>query len=317
MQYNLNSLPFVPLPGLSSPHVQTALGCFSPSGTPPPSEAQLIPLSDGDSLYSAVSTPLLWKPTDKTVIMIHGLGGSHESGYIVRLSRKAYEKGHRVIRLNMRASGTGPTYASRPYHGGISPDLHESLQYIKKQAPESPIYVIGYSLGGNIALKLAGELGESANGLIAMTIAICPPVDLGQTAAILSRPNHQFYNQYYIKNLALQTAHWTGHLKFSTIYEYDKLVTAPNWNFKSPNDYYKKCSSLYFLPAIKHPTRIIFAADDPFIDYRCCIDEDLPDELSFWISERGGHMGYLGWVKDNYDCFWLDHLLLTWLAQPI
>jgi hypothetical protein len=315
MPNKLNHLPFTPVRGLFSPHAQTALSCICPPGTPPLSIPKIIFLNDGDALTCEISTPSQWKPTDKTILLVHGLGGSHESSYMVRLSRKCWEKGYRAIRLNMRACGNSSAYATRPYHGGVSQDLHEALLQFKKEAPESPIYLIGFSLGGNIALKLGGELGDEANDLLAMTIAICPPVDLGQTSAILSRPNHQFYNKYYIRHLAEQTAPWTGHLTFSTIYEYDQLVTAPNWNFKSPNDYYKKCSSRYFLPMIKHPCRIIFTADDPFIDYRCCIDEEIPGDVSFWISDHGGHMGFFGWSDATHKYYWLDYWLFNWLDE--
>jgi uncharacterized protein len=117
-------LPFQPLIGLSSPHIQTLMACFSPSGTPPPSTQLIVPLEDNeDDLFCEVSTPHTWKPDNKTIILLHGLGGSHSSPYMVRFSRKLYSAGYRVIRVNMRSCGPGHTLARRPYHGGISSDV--------------------------------------------------------------------------------------------------------------------------------------------------------------------------------------------------
>ncbi len=313
MLQKIHKLPFSPPPGFASPHAQTAIACFFPTGTPPPSLTHVIPLKDGDALCGEVSTPPQWQPHHRTVVLIHGLGGSHESSYMVRLSRKFYDRGLRVIRLNMRCCGSGFAYASRPYHGGSSEDLHEVLISLKERNPDSPITIVGFSLGGNIALKLGGELGDSGKHLIDLTVAICPPIDLAQTATILAQPHFKFYNHYYLHHLAMQTKPWSQNITFSSIFEFDTHITAPIWNFKDPNDYYVKSSSRQFLPLIKHRCRIIFAIDDPFIDPHPCLDDDHPESLSFWLSDHGGHMGFFGWSDKEHRYYWLDGLLCKWI----
>lgn len=310
---SVEHLFFEPPFGLSSPHVQTVLGCFFPSGSPPPSEPLIIPLADGDSLCCEVSTPPSWQPSQKTIVMVHGLGGSHNSCYMVRISRKLYQAGYRVVRTNMRGCGSGEKLAHRPYHGGVSDDVLTILQALKKQYPSSPIILMGFSLGGNIALKLLGEMEGAAIPLIHSTIAVCPPVDLAQTAALLSRPINRMYHQYYIRNLEQQTRRWINGDPFTSLYDFDSKVTTKQWGFKGAFDYYQQCSSRFLLDKIQNPCQILFAADDPFIDYNSGLSKPLPSNVKVWLSPYGGHMGFLGWTGREHYYFWLDNLLLTWL----
>ena len=309
------SITFNPLPGFSSPHLQTILACFTPGGTPPPSEKKIIFLDDGDALCCEISTPPFWKNHDKTIVLIHGLGGCHSASYMVRLSRKLYQAGYRAVRVNMRSSGSGKGYAKLPYHGGLSSDIHKVLHTLKGEVPASPITLIGYSLGGNIALKTTAELGKENYDLLHSTIAICPPIDLAETAEIMARPINNLYNRYYMHHLEKLTKEWTQGKPFSTIYEFDKLVTAPKWGFKSPSDYYKASSSKHSLIHIKHPCNILLAADDPFINFRTCVNTERSSDVKVWLSEYGGHMGFIGWADKENGYYWLDKLLLKWVSE--
>lgn len=312
-RHQFEYLPFQPLFGLSSPHAQTVLGCFSPAGAPPPSTQLLVSLEDGDTLVCEVSTPRKWEESHKTVLLVHGMGGSHESCYMIRFSRKLYRLGYRAIRVNMRGCGSGTGLAHRLYHGGVSNDVLETIKVVKKQTPNSPIALIGFSLGGNIALKLAGELGEEASNFLETTIAICPPVDLAQTAAMLARPENKIYNSYYMRQLKSQAARWVKGKSFSNIYEFDTLVTAPNWGFKGPFDYYQQCSSCFFLPKVHHSCHLLFAEDDPFIDYRPSVSMPLDSCVKVWVTPYGGHLGFLGWAGKDHYYFWMDSLLQQWI----
>jgi uncharacterized protein len=306
---------FDPLPGFSSPHLQTIMACFVPGGLPPPSQPKIIRLNDGDALCCEVSTPKAWTENDKTVVMIHGLCGCHSATYMVRASRKFYQKGYRAIRLNMRSCGSGSKLAKLPYHGGLSSDILQVIQVLKKETPASPITLIGFSLGGNIALKLAGELGEKGMDLIDTTIAICPPIDLGETAKIMARPTNTLYNRYYMYNLDRLTKPWTKGRPFKNIYEFDELVTAPTWGFNNPQEYYTAASSRHKLAHVKHTCHILFAEDDPFIDHKLCLNSKRSDTINVWLSKYGGHMGFLGWADQEHGYFWLDKLLLDFTEK--
>lgn len=308
----IEHLLFRPARGLASPHLQTVVATLLANpGLEPPSEPFFIPLDDGDVLHCVISTPPFWQPVQKTVVFVHGLGGSHMSGYMIRMSRKFYHKGYRVLRMNLRGTELDTSFIQRPYHGGLSRDVLQTIQKLKSQTPQSPILLIGFSLGGNIALKLIGELGESANGIIEKTIAVCPPIDLAQTTKMLLKPWNRFYNRYYVRGLQQLGGRWIGNRPIRSIIDFDNIVTAPQWGFRDAYDYYRQCSSCYILSEIRHPCHVIFAVDDPFVDYRSALQPLLPPSVKIHLSAKGGHMGFLGWAGKEHGYFWLDQHLLS------
>jgi uncharacterized protein len=310
--HSIESLLFRPPVGMTSAHLQTILPIlFKKSGNEPPSQSFLVQLEDGDRLSCKLSTPPTWKSNQKTIAIIHGLGGSHTSGYMVRLSRKFYHVGYRVLRINLRGSGPEAHLAQRPYHAGTSHDILQVIQALKRQSPDSPITLIGFSMGGNIALKLAGELGEKAHSLLENTFAICPPVDLALTTDLLLRRSNRLYHRYYLKGLQRLGCRWLGARSLKSVVDFDHFVTAPQWGFQDAFDYYRKCSSSIFLSNIRHPCRLIFAADDPFIDYRPALKYALSPSVKVMISPYGGHMGFWGWSGKEHGYCWLDHLLFN------
>ncbi len=310
-QSKIYPLPFKPFPLLENPHLQTILSSFSFGGISPPTKSQHVTLQDGDILSCEVSTPPTWEAAQKTVFLIHGLTGSHQSNYMIRTARKIYNTNHRVVRINLRGCGSGKGLVKKPFHSGKSDDILLVLQTFKKETPDSPFVLIGFSIGGNLALKLAGELEELARDLLEQTIAVCPPVDLAKCLALLSTPSLKIYHNSYVQNLKKYGALWLQDRPISSIYDFDHLVTVPLWGFQDPADFYKKCSSCYFLSRIDHPCHIIFAADDPMIHYQSALEQKIPDCVKIWLSPKGGHMGFLGgWDK---KVFWLDSLLLSWI----
>lgn len=310
----IQNLSFRPFPGLRSPHLQTILGCYSRAGTPPPSSSLIVSLKDGDNLHCETSTPPLWHSSHKTIVMVHGLGGSaNTSGYMIRLSRKLFQAGMRVVRVNLRGCGAGNLLARRPYHAGTSDDILHVIKALKLRTPDSPIVLLGFSLGGNIVLKLAGELAEKGTDYLEQTIAVCPPVDLEKTISLLSKPSNNLYHRFYVHTLQKQSHRWTNGNIYSTLSEFDNEVTSFLWGFRDALDYYKQCSSLPLLPQIKHPCRILFAADDPFIDYRSALVAPLNPSIKISLCQHGGHMGFVGWGGRKHPYFWLDSLITKWI----
>lgn len=310
----MEKLDFQPLFGLSSKHLQTIIpACRSP-GQEPPWECKLIELGNKDLLACKVSIPPSWKPTGKTLVLVHGLGGSDTSTYMIRLSRKLYENNYKVLRVNLRGCGEWKGLSKLPAYAGASADLLQVIKACKKDAPESNIVVIGFSLGGNIALKLAGELGDKAPLYIAHLIAVSPPLDLADSVRLISLKRHALYHSYYLKNFSAQVKPWL--IKpASSIYELDQTVIAPNWGFLTVDEYYEKCSCKTFLPAIRLKTDLLFAADDPFVDLRPLQGITLPPQVKVWITPKGGHMGFIGKTLPEHHSYWLDQLLLDWIAK--
>lgn len=303
----METLNFVPFWGLSSRHLQIIISAYAPAGEAPPTQQWLVDIGDGDKLSCEVSTPPDWD--GKTVVaMVHGFGGSHNSSYMVRMARKFYQKRYKVVRINLRNCGSGEGLTKKPSGAGNSKDILEVVKQLKKETPHADLYLIGFSLGGNTILKLAGELGDVANALVKAFIAICPPLDLEETVRFIQKPNFFIYHNYYLKGLRKMGKPWIKE-PVQSIMEYDEKITAPMWGFENARDYYTKCSCIRFLERIKSPCHIVLAQDDPFVSVDVLKQVALPESLHIWISQHGSHQAFLGRTVWQ----WLDYLLLNWL----
>lgn len=303
-------LKFEPFFGFTSKHLQMIIAAFLPGGKAPLSTEMLVDIGNGDQLSCQVSIPTKWKVNDKTIVLIHGLGGSHDSRYMVRMSRKLYDKDYKVVRVNLRGSGTGKGLSKLPYNAGNSQDVLKVLQVLKKSVPSSDIVIIGFSLGGNTALKLAGELGQAAPNLIKSVIAVCPPFDLEYTVLTMKKKKYQLYQKYYLKGIFKQALPWTTE-KFKSVYDYDEKITGPLWGYTGAKDYYLKNSSMHFLNRISVNTDILCAEDDPFVSINALKDLSPSDYVHLWTTDHGSHMGFLG--RKNFQ--WVDTLLLNWIEE--
>jgi hypothetical protein len=308
----VKKLNFKPLPGFSSKHLQTILPNYLAKGNAPLSKNYPVILNDNDCLSCEISTPLNWVPHHKTVVLVHGIGGSHSSCYMVRITRKLHDKGIRVVRVNLRGVGSGIGLSKLPYHGGTSFDVLEVLRSLKTSMPLSDVILIGFSLGGNVILKLAGELGVNAKKYVKTFISISAPIDLAHSISMIEKPENHIYHQYFVKNVNKQGKSWLNQ-KIKSLSEYDNNVTAPIWGFKNANDYYENCSSLAFLSKITEPTHLVFSLDDPFVCTRNLKNVTLPENVNIWVSKYGGHMGFLGNTPNTKHIFWMDQLLLNWI----
>lgn len=311
---------FRPFPFLKNPHLQTIISVYFGNNSPPPSFTQFIPLSDGDLLAAEISTPKDWTEENQTLILVHGLAGSSDSPYLVRLSHKFLSENKQVVRLNLRGSGKGEGLAYKPYHGGLSQDLYEVIQILNQNYPKSPLILIGFSLGGNMALKLAGEF-LNLEALLKKVIAICPSISLEDSAHRLQKRSNYVYQRSFLNYLKKivqskkqKFSQSLNHalLTCSSLYEFDDLFTAPFWGFKNAKDYYNKCSSEACIPKITLPCHILFAKDDPLVNSDCLKDSILPSNIDLLITPYGGHLGFLGDPK--YGPFrWMDEQILKWI----
>lgn len=256
------------------------------------------------------------------LILIHGLEGSSEAGYARSLAQAALEAGFAAHRYNMRScGGTEHVSGTTLYHSGQTGDLLAVIQQLKRNAP---IFLVGFSLGGNVALKLAGELGESARELIAGVAAVSTPIDL---AACVQRLNHWsnfIYARRFLARLK-QRIRLKAKLapglfqldqldRVNTIYDFDDCFTAPAFGFGTADNYYATQSSNQFLDRIRVPTLLVQAKDDPLIPFEVYQHASVStnSHLHLIAVEHGGHLGFLAKTKPR---FWLDETLLEWMEQ--
>ena len=320
---------FRPFPLLGHPHLQTLVAARLGLPREAPSANRVIPLEDGDSIAVRISTPPDWQPTDPTVVLVHGLCGCSRSPYLIRLSRRLYARGTRAVRMNLRGCGEGEGLARQMYHSGRSADVLAVVTALRESEPASPYALVGFSLGGNVVLKLAGELATSGNDLLAQVIAVCPPVDLLASSRQLATPTGAIYDRYFCK--LLRAAVERRHRRFPdlpppdlpkrfTLFEFDDRYTAPQSGFVDAKDYYARSSALPLLSSITIPCRILFSADDPLIDVSALENAAVPAAVHTHRTTRGGHLGFLArpWTGSGYH--WMDSQLIEWLAdstQPL
>jgi predicted alpha/beta-fold hydrolase len=314
---------FRPLPGLGNPHVQTILGNYwkGPALRLATQPEQVI-LPDGDQLMVHVTQPVGWRSGQPIALLVHGLGGSHQSGYMHRLAALLLPRGYLVCRLDMRGAGAGMKLARRTYHSGCSDDLRAVARALHARNPSSPMAFIGFSLGGNVVLKLAGQAAREPVPGLAQVAAVSPPVDLVQCSILLSQPRNRFYERHYVQILLEQVRQHATYFpdrlqprfpRNLTLRQFDDLYTAPLWGFAGVDDYYQRASSLPLLERIQVPTLVVSARDDPFITVDPWNELSRNAYLEARIVNQGGHLGFLG--RDGTGGVrWAEAYLAQWLA---
>ncbi len=315
---------FLPFPLLRGPHLQTiAAARLSLRRREPPGEIKVVTLPDGDRIALVVSTPPAWRPDGRTVLLLHGLCGCHQSSYMMRLALKLWQRGIRAIRMNMRGCGAGVGLARQPYHSGRSPDVLAVLENLRAQWPQSPVTLLGFSLGGNVMLKFAGELGRQAQALCTQVIAVCPPAGLAACSRLLGQPSNRLYERYFMRRLLAAVAE--RHRLFPdlapvtlperlSLYRFDTLYTAPQCGFAGADDYYERSSAAPLVPKVTLPCRILFANDDPVIDATVFDGVALPPNVEVVRTSKGGHLGFLGHPGRPGGYRWMDACVLGWIG---
>lgn len=309
---------FIPFPGLANPHLQTVIGALVSWPRDLLSSLDLVELPDGDKLSIVTTTPEGWKPSDATVIMMHGLCGSSLSPYMLRMTRKLTPAGYRVIRVNLRGSGPGQEHAKRIYHGGVSDDFYQVVRKVKEATPDSPVTMIGFSLSGNILLKLAGEMGTEFHKFVERVIAVCPSVDLKDSAFRLQKTENLLYKKTFLDTIiqAVEKKNKRSLKNCTSLIDFDNLFTAPIWGFEDAFDYYEKCSSAKLVPNIAVPCHILFSNDDPIVNSQPLRDIRLPKNIELMVTAHGGHMGFLGHPKSG-EFHWMDSMLFHWISSKV
>lgn len=256
------------------------------------------------------------------LILVHGLEGSSRAGYARSLAQAALEAGFAAHRYNMRScGGTEHLSGTTLYHSGQTGDL---LAVIRKMKSRAPIFLVGFSLGGNVTLKLAGELGEAAKELIAGVAAVSTPIDLAACVKRLHQPSNIVYSRRFLARLKqrirLKAKLTPGVFRLDgldsvkTIYDFDDRFTAPAFGFGTADNYYATQSSNQFLDRIRVPALLIQAKDDPLIPFAVYQNASLPRNgyLQLLAVEHGGHLGFIARTKPR---FWLDETLIEWIEQ--
>jgi hypothetical protein len=253
-----------------------------------------------------------------TLLALHGLEGSSDAHYMRGLADKAWARGWNAVRLNQRNCGGTEHLSVGLYHSGLTGDPKHVLEELINVDGLPSIVVVGYSLGGNLALKLAGDYGDAAPPQLAAVCAVSPTLDLAYCVDALERPANRVYEWNFVRSLKARMRRkarlFPGKYDVSglgairSVRAFDDAFTAPAHGFAGAADYYHRASSLRVVDRIRVPTLIITAADDPFVppeQFDCPALRDNPN-VEIMVTPVGGHCGFVAAGTDGYDGYWAE-----------
>jgi hypothetical protein len=258
------------------------------------------------------------------IVMVHGLEGSGKAGYIRSLSGAALRAGFAAHRFHMRTCGGTERLCQTLYHAGLTSDLLAVLRQFRNEG-RAPAFLVGFSLGGNVVLKLAGEMGESARPLVHGVCAVSTPLDLAACARRIAQPENRLYERRFVRRMRARLCA-TGRYQernfrgLRSVKDIDDRITAPSFGFGDAANYYQTQSAIRYLDGIRIPVLLIQAKDDTFVPFDIFAAGGAPGALWAWprsnpwiellATEHGGHLGFIGRRPHR---FWVDDAIMEWI----
>lgn len=280
---------------------------------------------DGDFIDLAWSD----MPTDckGNVVIFHGLEGSIRSHYANDTMAHLFEQGWRVVLMHFRGCSGEINKTTRTYHSGDTADAMFILERLRKKFGEALTVGVGISLGGNMLLKLLGE--NPLQRWLNAACVVSAPLKLAECALSINQGFSKVYQRYLLASMKrtllkkLNVIDYSRDLPISqrqvsslkSFREFDELVTAPLHGFEDAVDYYEKCSGFNYLSAVRTPTLVIHAKDDPFMNKRVIPEAcDLASSVTIELSDYGGHVGFMQGTPWK-PIIWLHHRISEFLDQ--
>ena len=263
----------------------------------------------------------------KLLIIGHGLEGSSNSTYVIGLAKNAIQAGYDILAINWRGCGGEPNHKFESYHTGKSADLHEVINHVLEQYSYPSIFYCGFSMGGNIGLKYAGETSDKINTRIKAICAVSTPVDLESSSYQLAKPQNKIYMLRFLRTLKNKYLEKVSQfpeqeldtkkiLEAKSFLEFDQHFTAPANGFKSAKDYWTKSSSKPYLAKIRVNTLLINSLNDPFLAPACFPYKEAKanNKLHLEITKYGGHVGFIE-APSKLETTWAEKKVLEFLEK--
>jgi predicted alpha/beta-fold hydrolase len=266
-----------------------------------------------------------WQPNRSergTLVLWHGMEGSAASAYMLTTAAKAFAAGLNVMRVNLRNCGGTENLSPTLYHGGMTGDLRAVIEELITRDGLSQIFVAGFSLGGNMVLKLAGEYGDTPPRELKAVGTISASVNMRASVDLLMHRRNWIYQRDFLRRLRRrirvkeklfpESYDSSGLRAIRTIEQFDDTYIAPAFGFDGADDYYAKASSLSFIGRIRIPTLIIHAKDDPFVPFAPLLDPTIAANpyVLLTATERGGHVAFVSANSRGEDRFWAENRLV-------
>jgi predicted alpha/beta-fold hydrolase len=264
----------------------------------------------------------LTQHSTKLVIISHGLEGNSQRPYVKGMAKALFSNGYDVLAWNFRGCSEEMNRQLRFYHSGATEDLETVVQHALTTKRYTELYLVGFSLGGNLTLKYLGEKTPHPSIKKAATFSV--PVDLKSSCEKISLPMNRIYSRRFVNSLKTKIIRKAAIMpgldlscldKIRSLQEFDDAYTAPLHGFKNALTYYTACSALNFLNTISIPTLMINTQNDPFLSKQCLAAEEFKDHpnLVFEITAKGGHVGFAQINKNGL--YWSEFRALGWFKE--
>lgn len=325
--YILNDT-FVPRPSLRGGHRMTLYGWGNPRYFPqlPAPTVRYFDVAE----QTRVLAHCHWqaRPWEQpALILLHGLNASSDAHYMKGIATKAFAHGFNVVRLNQRNCGNTERLSAGLFHSGLTHDAKFVIDELTAVDSIQAIAVAGYSLGGNLALKLAGEYGDAPPPVLRGVAAVSPILEISPCVRALERPGNILYQWNFVRDLKRRMRRkdqfWPGkfdlaRLRFvRTVREFDEVYTAPHFGFKGAEDYYHHASAMRVVDRIRVPALIITAEDDPFVPSEPFRDPKVTNNphITVKLSGCGGHCGFVGAGNGVSDGYWAEDQIVQFASR--
>ena len=264
-----------------------------------------------------------------TLVALHGLNGSSDAHYMKGLAEKAFARGMNAVLLNQRNCGDTEHLSRGLFHSGLTADAAHVIDELSMIDRLPAIVVAGYSLGGNLALKLAGEYGAFAPPALVGVAAVSPIIEIGECVGALERPDNVLYEWNFVNDLKRRMRRkehfWPGTFDLRkvrairTVREFDRTFTAPHFGFADEDDYYHRASAMRIVDRIRVPTLVITAEDDPFVPPGPFREPQLTGNPSVTtiVCAHGGHCAFVGVPAPGDDGYWAERVIVDFAAQQV
>ena len=261
------------------------------------------------------------------LILLHGLEGSSTAHYMLGIADKAFARGFNVVRLNQRNCGGTEQLSAGLYHSGLTHDADVVLREVVAREGITAAVVAGYSLGGNLALKLAGDYGTTAPAELRGVCAVSPVLELEACVRALERRPNVIYQWNFVRGLKARMRRKDQYFpgvfpmdrlpEVRTVRQFDAAFTAPHFGFASAEDYYHRASAMRVIDRIAVPALIITAADDPFVPVEPFRQPTLAGNpnIRLLLTSHGGHCGFLEAASNGHDGYWAERKIVDFAAE--
>ena len=313
---------FEPHRWLRNKHLMTLAGALLPRRTPGlrRADGRLFEVEPGTQLLARCH----WQREPRrspTLALVHGLEGSSESGYMRTLAAQAFAAGFNVLRINQRNCGGTERLTATLYNSGLSADFRAVLLELIERDRLEQIFFAGYSMGGNLVLKMAGELGGEAPRELRGVCGVCPTLDLAACVDAIERRENWLYQLRFVRDLKSRMRRkaklFPGKFELNglggvrTLREFDDAITAPCAGYRDAADYYERASAMRVVQRIAVPTLILTSKDDPVVPFESFSASEIAGNPNIRVAatDFGGHCAFIS-RTNGAERYWAEARVL-------